>query len=336
MGSIYYFSQSKVRILYIKANEKFKLGTIQDIRSGIQLFRFLSERHPKSKYTPKALYQIGKGYELIYEKNKDENKLDIAIQEYYKVKKLFRNTLQAQKALFQIAHISYLRKHFEDAQEKLDYILSEYVDTPLKPQIYTEKGYIYLDAGDYKKAIHFFNQKEALNEDRALIGKAECYFKIGKYEKALNVYEDFIQYRHTSNYRKKAIQSFLNNCYKYAKRLTSEKDYKKSNMLYDKIITLFPSHKLSENARYWKAENFYDQKDYKNGIQNFKAVLKNSFTHKDDAALFKLGMCYFEKNMFDESLKYFQRIIDYYPDSTYLNMAIDWKKQSIREIKYRH
>lgn len=336
MGSIYYFTQSKARILYIRANEKFKLGSIEDIRSGIQLFRFLAERHPKSKYAPKALLQIGKGYELIYNKVKDEKKLDIAIQEYYKLKRYYKNTQEAQKALYQIAHINYLRGDYEEAQEKLDYILAEYLDTSLKPKIYTKKGYIYLKSGDYKKALHYFNQKETQNEDLALLGKGECYFKLGEYEKALSIFEDFIQYRHTSNYRKQAIKSFIDNCYTYAKKLAQEKDYKRSNMLFDKIIKSFSGNKLAENALYWKAENYYDQKSYNEGINHFKAVLENNYTHKDDAAVFKIGMCYFETDQFDEALKHFQQIIDFHSNGAYYKIAKDWKRQSIREIKYRH
>ncbi|MBU1076420.1 MAG: tetratricopeptide repeat protein [Spirochaetes bacterium] len=335
MGSIYYFSQSKARILYVRSAEKYKLGTIEDIRNGIQSFRYLVTRYPNSRYAPKAMLQIGKGYELIFEKSKDERKLDIAEEEYYKIKKHFGNTLEAQNALFQIAHINYLKNDYEEAQEKLDYILAEYVDTPLKPQIYTKKGYIYYQLGEYKKALRFFNRKEASHDDLALTGKGECFFKLGEYDKALLIFEDFIQYRKLSNYRPQVIKSFLDNCYFYAKKLATEKDYKQSNKLFDKIISLFPDHKLAENALYWKAENYYDQKQYKNAIYAYQDVTKNSFTHKDDAALFKLGMCYFEQDMFEESLKYFQNIIDYYPDSMYLGMSKDWKKQSIREIKYR-
>ncbi|MDD5067345.1 MAG: tetratricopeptide repeat protein, partial [bacterium] len=266
----------------------------------------------------------------------DENKLNIAEQEYHNVYKTYPNSLEAQKALFQIAHINYLRGNYEEAQEKLDYILSRYIDTPLQGPIYTEKGYIYMAGGELKKALKMFNQKENLNEDLALLGKAECYFRLGEYVKGLNIYEDFITYRKTSNYRRMAIDKFLNNCYDYARKLAKEKDYKYSNLLYEKLITLFPDYKLSENALYWLSENYYDQKDYNKAVATFKKTLNNKFSHKDDAALFKLGICYFDNGEFEEALKYFQNLLDNYPRSTYYNMAADWKRQVLREIKYRH
>ncbi len=335
LGSIYYFYQGSVRLKYVKAMEYFNLGSVGDIRNGIQSFRYLAEKYPRSKYAPMALYQIGYGYELIYWKSKDENKLDIAIKEYHKVYKNHKDTLEAQKALFQMAHINYLKKNYEEAREKLDHILAEYIDTPLKPKIYTKKGYIYLATGDYRRALKYFNQKETLNEDQSYIGKAECYFKLGEYDKGINAYEDLIRYRPTSNLRDKAVKSFLDNCYFYAKKAAAAKDYNRSNMLYDKIIALFPDSKLSENALYWKGENYYDQRNYPEGIDTFKKTLGNSYPHKDDAANFKLGMCYFEQGKFEESLKYFQQLADHFPDSPYLSMAKNWKRQALREIKYR-
>ena len=336
LGSVYYFTHSKVRLLYVEAKEHFNLGSTSDIRKGIQRFRVLAERYPRSKYAPRALYQIGYGYELLYKKTKDENKLDIAIKEYYRVYKDYKNSVSAENSLYQIAHINYLKREYEEAQEKLDYILSEYIDTSLKPQIYTKKGMIYLEIGEYRKALAYFNHKETLNEDMSFIGKAKCYFKLGEYEKGINALEDLLRYRPTSNYKQEAVKLFLDKCYTLAKKLASEKDYRRSNFLYDKIIELFPDNKLVENALYWKGENYYDQRKYYQGIGQFKKVLDNKLIHKDDAAYFKLGMCYFEDDKFEEALKNFQQIINYYPNSPHFERAKNWKRQSLREIKYRH
>lgn len=336
LGSVYYMAQSSGRILFIKAEEKFRLGTTEDIRNGIQLFRVMAEKYPKSPYASRALFQIGYGYELMYKITRDESKLNIAEQEYQNVHQKYPESMEAQKALARIAHISYLKGNYEDAQERLDYILSRYLNTPLKGEIYTEKGYIALASGEVKRALKFFSQKENVNQDRALLGKAEAYFKLGEYAKGLDIYEDFIAYRKTSNQRRAAIDRFLNNCYDYARKLTKEKDYKYSNLLFEKIVSLFPDHKLSENALYWLGENYYDQKEYGKSIPVFKKVLNNKFTHKDDSALFKLGICYFDNAQFEESLKYFQNLLDNYPRSAYYKNAADWKRQVLREIKYRH
>ncbi len=335
LGTIYYFSQSNAKIMYIRAQEKFKLGTTEDIRSGIQLFRLLVEKFPQSPLVKDALLQIGYGYELIYKKTKDEAKLNIAEQEYEHIIHNFPDSLEAQKAMFQIAQISYLRGNYDEAREKLDYILSRYIDTPLKARIYTEKGYASMALGEYTKALQFFNQKENVNDDMALMGKAECYFKMNEFDKGLNIYEDLIMYRKTSNYRKTAINKFLNMAYSYAQKLAKEKEYQSSNMLYEKIVTLFPDQSLSENALYWLGENYYDQKNFEKSIEYFLKTLNNKFTHKDDSALFKLGISYFEKGQYGEALKFFQRLVDQFQKSPFRNMAMDWQRQTLREIKYR-
>ncbi|MBN1898754.1 MAG: tetratricopeptide repeat protein [Spirochaetes bacterium] len=335
LGTIYYVYHSRVRLLYLKSEEKFKIGTSDQIKQGIGDFRELAVRFPRSKYAPMALYQIGYGYELLYNVSKDEDKLHIAQNEYYNVYKSYPDSLAAQKALYQIAYISFVKGEYEDSQERLDYLLSRYIDTSLKSQIYNRKGYIYLALGEVEKALKFFSQKENYNSDEALLGKAECYFRLGEYEKGIMVYEEFIKYRKTSNLRQSGIEKFLDNTYRYAKILTGRRDYIRSTMLYQKIINLLPGNKLVENCLYWIGENFYDVKDYDRAIEYFNRVVDNPGTGKDDDALFKTGICYFELHKYEESLKYFRKILDYYAGSTYRKMARDWERQCLRELKYK-
>jgi len=335
LGSIYYFSQNKVKLQYARISERYRIGTEAEITYGIQEFRSLAMSYPKSRYAPKSLYQIGYGYELLYDLKKDENKLDIAKMEYDNVYKKYPNSIDAQNALFKIAHIDYLKGNYDEAQERLDYLLSRYIDTKLKGKIYTEKGYIYMGLGEYDRALKFFSMKENLNYDETLLGKAECYFRLGEYEKGINIYEEFIKFRRTSNMKKKAINKFLENAYKYAKVLTQKGDYNRSIMIYQRIIDILPDNKLVENCLYWIGENYYDLRNYSNAISYFQKVLDNTGVGKDDDAVFKIGICYFEQNKFEEALKYFRKLIEYYPDSDYVSMAKSWERQTIREIKYR-
>ncbi len=335
LGSVYYFSQQQAKIKYIRIVEKFNIGTQEDIRMGIEECRVLAAKFPKSKYAPKALLQIGKGYELLYELSKNVDKLDIAEKEYYNVEKLYSGTREAQEALFRIAHINYLRGDYEEAQEKLDYILSKYGETPLRSKIYNEKGYIYLASGAYKKALKFFNMKDNFNTDEAFFGRALCYFKLENYERAISIYEDFIRYRKISNVRKDVVRNFINTAYDYAKKLNTTGEYDRSNLLLSKIIELFPEDNIAENCLYWMGENYYSKKDYRKAIESFNSVLNNKWSGKDADALFKLGITYFELNKFEDALKYFQKIIDNFAANPIYKKAIAWKRQTLREIKYR-
>ncbi len=335
LGSIYYFSQQQAKLMYIRINEKFNIGTQSDIRMGIEDCRVLAEKFPKSIYAPKALLKIGQGYEMLYDLTKNVDKLDIAEKEYYNVERKYSGTKEAQEALFRIAHINYLRGNYEEAQEKLDYILAKYVNTPLKSKIYNEKGYIYLASGDYEKALKFFNMKDNFNTDEAFFGRALCYFKLENYERAISIYEDFIRYRKISNVRKEVIENFIETAYNYAKKLSDKEEYERANLLFSKIIELFPENKIVENCLYWMGENYYSKKNYSKAIEIFNSVLNNKWKGKDADALFKLGITYFELAKFEDALKYFQKIIDNFASNPIYNKAVAWKRQTLREIKYR-
>ncbi len=335
LGSIYFFTQREAKLMYISIIEKFNIGTNSDIREGIEKARLLITKYPKTPYAPKAMLLIGKGYVLLYNLTKDVEKLDIAEKEYAKVDKYYSGTKEAQEALFQIAHINYMRGNYEEAQEKLDYILSKYVDTYLKSKIYNEKGYIYTALGNYEKALKFFNMKENYNTDEAFFGRALCYFKLGDFEKAIGLYEDFIKYRKISNIRKEVVENFINTAYKYARELSEKGEYTRSTILLTKIIELFPDKQIVENCLYWIGENYYSERKYDEAIKNYLKVLNNKWKNKDPDAIFKIGISYFEQNKFDKALKYFQMLIDNFPTSYLYRKAVAWKKQTLREIKYR-
>lgn len=334
-GSLYFLTQNKIRIYYLRISEKYKIGTEEKIKEAIEEFRTLAEKYPKSRYAPKALYQIGYGYQLLYEKLKDDSKLDIAKDEYSRLVRKYPFTEESEKALLEIANIYYIKGSYNEAEAQLNYLLSQYPNTTYKSKIYTKKGYIYLALGEYEKALQSFSQPENTNNDEAMLGKAETYFKLGEYEKGINIYEEFIKYRKSSNLREKAINSFIENTYSYAKKLADNRDYHRSIIFYNKIIDLVPNSKYVENALYWIGENYYDLRDYRNAINYFQKVLANPGIEKDDSALIKIGVIYFEEQKFEEALKYFQRVINEYPNSKYLNIAKSWERQTLREIKYK-
>jgi len=334
-GSIYFLNTKRIKVYYLKINEKYKIGTPEKVTEAIEEFRELAAKYPKSKYAPKALFQIGQGYQILYKILNDEQKLDIAKKEYSDLAKKYPDSEEAEKALLQVADICYTKGEYNEALGHLNYLLSRYIDTKLKSQVYTKMGYIYLELNDYEKALQAFNQPENTNNDDALVGKAETYIKKGDYEKAISIYEEFIKYRKSSNLREKVIKNFEIVTYNYAKDLASKKDYIRSTMFYNKIIELLPNSNMAESSLYWIGENYYDSRDYENAINYFKKVLENSITLKDDSALLKLGVINFERQKFEEALKYFQKIINEYPKSTYTEIAKKWERQTLRELKYK-
>ncbi len=333
---IHFSTEKNAEMLYNKIYERFRLGSPSDIKIAIEKFRYLASRYPDSKYARKALFRIGNGYELLYKLTDDPDKLDIAQREYFFLVKRYPHSLEAQKALLRIAHIDYIRGYYEDAIDRLNYLLERYPATPLKAKIYTEKGWNYLSLGNFKFAIANFTKPENANQPEALLGKAEAYFKLGEVDRAISIYEELIHYRKATVIWKRSKERFLKLTYKYARSLSRNGEYERANRYFLKIVQLFPDTTLAENSLFWIGENYYDLKLYNKAIEFYEKVKANNIYSRDDVATFKIGICYFEQKDFVKALEYFNQFLYMYPDSPYKDLVEKWKEQTLREIKYRN
>ncbi len=59
------------------------------------------------------------------------------------------------------------------------------------------------------------------------------------------------------------------------------------------FVARYPTHDFADNARYWLGEAFYDQKDYRQAMSEFRKVVKDyPRGNKVPDALLKVGYCY--------------------------------------------
>jgi len=85
-------------------------------------------------------------------------------------------------------------------------------------------------------------------------------------------------------------------------------------------------HELADNAQYWIGECFYSMKQYRRAIVEFEKVFAFKNSNKEDDAQFKLGLCYAALGERDKAIDEFQRLIDYYPQSEFVNNAKQFVK----------
>lgn len=83
-----------------------------------------------------------------------------------------------------------------------------------------------------------------------------------------------------------------------------------------------PDTSLSDNALYWLAECFYQQRKFKLAAENFQKVIDNYPTgNKVPAATLKLGYSYFNIHDYDTSLSILKGLIAQYPKSEEVPLA---------------
>ena len=112
--------------------------------------------------------------------------------------------------------------------------------------------------------------------------------------------------------------------YQHAYDLYSQKNYKEAIPAFTQVIEANPDGSLSDNAQYWIGECFYGLQDYTRAIVEFEKVFTFKDSNKDDDAQLKLGLCYLNLGQRDKAREEFQRLIDFYTDSEYKALAIDY------------
>jgi len=320
-----------------RAEEKYRLGDINDIKDGIEIYTSLvNNKQIPQDIAAEALLRSAEGYILLWQKTKDPSKLEVAQIRLKSVGEKFPLSSQARKAILLSARVNFLQGNYDVALSELDDALSKFSDPYIITEALNQKGEIYYAIGDYEKAIWNYSRPQNMNSEQAILGKARAYLKMDKIEKAIDLYLDFLKYNPQSVFVKDVRKTVLELMYNYAFNMYNSKDYRTAVKYFDMIVNLFPDDPKAENSYYWIAECFYDRRDWDEALSYFGKVLENrSSTAKDPDALFKLGMCWFELKDYYKALKYFEELLDKFPESRLVPKAQAWKEQTIREIKYQ-
>lgn len=98
-------------------------------------------------------------------------------------------------------------------------------------------------------------------------------------------------------------------------------DYKGAIQSFESLLASDANHSLADNAQYWIGESHYALRQYSKAIIDFEKVFTFPKSNKKDDAQFKLGLCYLRKGDAQKAREEFQRLIDVYPKSEYINRA---------------
>ena len=97
--------------------------------------------------------------------------------------------------------------------------------------------------------------------------------------------------------------------------------YRDAIQVFENLLASSANNNLSDNAQYWIGESHYALREYKKAIIDFEKVFTFPRSNKNDAAQFKLGLCYVRLGDNAKAREEFQRLIDVYPQSEFINRA---------------
>jgi TolA-binding protein len=122
----------------------------------------------------------------------------------------------------------------------------------------------------------------------------------------------------------KEINTFddFNSNYDYAITLYNNKKYDEAANVFSNLLnSRLRKPDLIDNIYFWLGECSFQKNNFSDAISNFKNVLLQPKANKAEDALWKLGLTNEKMNRVEDAREYFQRLIDSFPKSRYLNRA---------------
>jgi tol-pal system protein YbgF len=111
--------------------------------------------------------------------------------------------------------------------------------------------------------------------------------------------------------------------YAEARAAFEDRNYELALQLFQSLLSASTRHSLSDNAQYWIGECHYALKQYDAAIIDFEKVFTYPNSNKNDDAQFKLGVCYLRKGDRAKATEEFERLINNFPNSEYVQRAND-------------
>lgn len=109
--------------------------------------------------------------------------------------------------------------------------------------------------------------------------------------------------------------------YRKALEKFNQKDYREAISMFNALLQKSRDNSLSDNCQYWIGEAYYALKDYQQAIIEFEKVLTFTSTNKDDDSQLKLGLCYIHLEDKESAKRELTRLLSKYPNSEFTELS---------------
>ena len=185
-----------------------------------------------------------------------------------------------------------------------------------------EYGYQLFFQKKYGEALSYFLRA---NGELAVLGRARVYFSMNDYDRAFEIYEDFLQYYKTSVYYDEVVRTYLIQVPARAHKFFLERNYSRARMYYNKIAALFPRTRHEEEALFRIGQSYYNEKNYDRAIEFYNKVrYNNNIDTLDAEALLYIGLSYFKVGRYSDSYKTLDSFVSQYPSNPNVSRAKEY------------
>ena len=194
-------------------------------------------------------------------------------------------------------------------------------DKAVASTINMQYGYQLLFLKRYGEALSYFLRADG---ELALLGRARAYFEMGEFDRAFEIYKDFLVYYKNSAYYSEVMRTYLIQVPARAHRYFIDKNYSKARLYYTNIASLFPTTEHGEEALFRIAQSYYIEKNYNKAVEYYTKVRQNNVSLLDAEALLYIGLSYFKVNRYSDSYKVLDQFISDYPSNANVPRAKEY------------
>ena len=269
----------------------------------------------------RPLENVAQSYFLVADSLKKQKKYHLAKERLTDIIDNPEFISYSTNAIMVYADIARLENAFDDyITPKLQNNLRA-KDKDIAATMNMEYGYQLFFQKKYGEALSYFLRA---NGELAVLGRARVYFSMNDYDRAFEIYEDFLQYYKTSIYYNEVTRTYLIQVPARAHRFFLDRNYTKARMYYNKIATLFPRTKYEEDALFRIGQSYYNEKNYDRAIEYYNRVRYNNVDTLDAEALLYIGLSYFKVGRYNDSYKTLDSFVSQYPNNANVPRAKEY------------
>jgi tol-pal system protein YbgF len=109
----------------------------------------------------------------------------------------------------------------------------------------------------------------------------------------------------------------------------SERNYQDAVKIFQDFVKVYPKNRLTGNAYFWLGESYYQLKNYNGAILAYQQIIENfSGSNKLQSALFKQGVCMYQKGQQEAGKVRLNELIAKYPKSPEADRARQFIRQN--------
>ncbi len=253
---------------YAMYQKGFSLGLMNDEKGKAQVLTDLTRTYPSSPYVPQAIYERGRAYLVMEDYKNGENDFNSVITDY-------KTSPYVPAAMVQLGLLYYNLGQNDQAIEEYKRVIDDFRSTPEARAAMTGLKNVYVDKNDveayfsYVKTLNGYGDVNMSEKDSLLYTSGENLYISGKYDKASDVFQNYLSEFPNGSFRQNA-QYYLAECLKSA----GNKDA--ALKLYTDVAGQ-PNNQFMEQALLSAASILFEKEDYTSSYDYYQR-LENAAT----------------------------------------------------------